>query len=188
MIRTAVLLSLLVITACKGKEVIKPDQATEKELERCRAEKAEKDKLIVQLQDENTRLQMKKGGGGEVIVAIEGNNFTVRPGKPGDAMPIDPKVAEAAAREFIDVVDRSRGAIQKCYEQALKKSSGLQAQPVKLTVFATFTPAGAYQTSSTAPSLGEPFDGCFRGVAAKWTLTQSSPAMAFRSFVNLTPS
>jgi hypothetical protein len=192
MIRTATV--LLAVTAalvpgCKGQEVVKPDPKTAEDLAACLRDKEEKAKLITMLQDENAKLQVRGAAGGEVVVKIEGASFEVKAGAPGDGPPpVDPKVAAAAAKEFVGVVERSRGAIQKCYEQALKKSAGLQSRPVKLTVMATFTTAGAYKGSSTAPSLGEPFDGCLRQVAQRWTLSQSSPAMTFHAPVMLTPS
>lgn len=172
---------------CKGQEVVRPDPQTEKDLEDCKKAKIEKDKLIVALQDENAKL-MGKRGGGEIVVSIEGANLNVRPGKPGDVAPIDDKVAAAAATEFLDVVAKSKGEIQKCYQQALKKNSGLQAKPVTLTVYATFAESGAFSSSSFAPSLGEPFDGCIKRVSARWALSQSAPAMTFKAPVSLTPS
>jgi hypothetical protein len=191
MIRTssAVLLSLLAasLASCKGKEVVTHDPEAAKQLADCKRDKEEKDKLIGMLQDENAKLQVKKGGG-DIVVTIEGGNMVVKAGQPGGALPVDEKVAAAGAQEFLGIVERSRGAIQKCYEQALKKSSGLQSQEVSLTVYATFTPAGAVASSSSAPSLGEPFDGCFKQVAQKWTVKGSSSSMTYRSVVQLKPS
>lgn len=183
---SVILASLLALGlgGCKGKEASKPDHELLKQLADCQRDKQEKDKYIAKLQEENTRLQVQKGGG-EIVVTIEGGNLTV---KPGGHQPIDERAAAAGAQEFLDVVGRSRGAIQKCYEQALKKSSGLHGQDVNLTVYATFTPQGAVSRSSTAPSLGEPFDGCFKQVAQKWTIKGSSPSMEYRTVVKLKPS
>lgn len=195
MMRTSALVSTLLaallasglvgLAGCKTKEVTKPDDQTQKDLDACRAAKTEKDKLIAALQDENAKLQVKRSA--EVVVVIEGPNITVKPGPPGEVQPIDNKVAEAGAKEFNEVVEKSRGSIQKCYEQALKKLSKLGSQPVKLTVEATFTQSGAYQSSSSSPPLGEPFDGCIRQVAQKWTIKQGSPSVTFRHRVNLMP-
>ena len=191
MIRTprAVLLPLLAasLAGCKGQEVVKPDLEMAKQLADCKRDKDEKDKLIGMLQDENAKLQVRKGGG-DIVVTIEGGNMVVKPGQPGGPLPVDERVAAAGAQEFLGIVERSRGAIQKCYEQALKKSSGLGSQEVSLTVYATFTPAGSVSSSSSAPSLGEPFDGCFKQVAQKWTVKGSSASMTYRSVVQLKPS
>jgi hypothetical protein len=185
------LLGLVVLVGaagCKGDKVIQPDPQTKADLEQCQKDKAEKDKLIKAVEEENARLMREAGAGGEIVVAIEGNALTVRPGKPGEVRPIDDKAAAAASKEFLDVVAKSRGAIQKCYEQALKKNTGLQAKTVTLTVSASFSQAGAYKTSSFAPSLGDTFDNCIRTVASKWALSQTSPAMSFKAQVSLTPS
>ena len=175
------------LLGCKAKEVIKADDETIKQLDDCKRDREEKDKYIAKLQEENTRLQVQKGGG-EIVVTIEGGKTTVKAGQPGGTLPIDERAAAAGAQEFLGVVERSRGAIQKCYEQALKKSAGLHSQKVSLTVYATFTPAGSVASSTSAPSLGEPFDGCFKQVAQKWTVKGSSSSMTYRSVVELTPS
>jgi len=176
-----------VVVGCKG-EVVKPDPQVVSDLEQCKKDKQAKDDRIAALSDENARLMRDKGNGAEIVVAIEGNALTVRPGKPGEVRPIDDKVAAAASKEFINVVQKSRGAIQKCYEQALKKNTGLQARTVTLTVSASFTNSGTFQDSSFAPSLGDTFDGCMQAVARKWVLPQNSPAMRFKAQVSLTPS
>jgi hypothetical protein len=175
------------VSGCKTKEVTKPDPETVKQLTDCNRGKEEKDKYIAKLQEENARLQMQKGGG-EIVVTVQGGSITVRPGQPGGTLPIDERAAAAGVQEFLGIVERSRGAIQKCYEQALKKSTGLQSQEISLTVYATFNPTGAVESSSSAPSLGEPFDGCFKQVAQKWTLKGSSASMTYRQVVQLKPS
>ncbi|MBS1117833.1 MAG: hypothetical protein H6Q90_61 [Deltaproteobacteria bacterium] len=184
----AVLASVaLSVGGCKGETVIKLDPQTQTALDACNEAKKEKDKLIASLQEENTRLQTRPTGA-EIVVTIEGNSLTVKPGKPGEVRPIDDKAAAEASKEFIDVVRKSRGAIQKCYEQALKKTTGLQTKTVTLTVSASFVQSGAYKTASFAPSLGDTFDTCIRAVASKWILPQNSPAMTFQTQVSLTPS
>jgi hypothetical protein len=177
----------LSVGGCKGDTVVKPDPQTQTKLDACEEAKKEKDKLIASLQEDNTRLQGKQAGA-EIVVTIEGNALTVKPGKPGEVRPIDDKAAAEASKEFIDVVRKSRGAIQKCYEQALKKTTGLQTKTVTLTVSASFAQSGAYKNASFAPSLGDTFDNCIRTVASKWALPQNSPAMTFQTQVSLTPS
>ena len=179
------------VAGCKEKVITKPDPQTKADLDSCLTAKAAKDQLCKSLEDENARLMREKGSGagGEIVVAIEGTVLTVKPGKPGEYRPpIDEKAAAEASKQFIDVVAKSRGAIQKCYEQALKKDSSLQARTVTLTVSASFSNAGAYKTSSFSPSLGGAFDECIKTVASKWQLPQNSPAMTFKAQVSLTPS
>jgi len=190
MTRTSIvcLLSTLV-PGCK-QTVTKPDPQTEKDLEVCKKTLDEKNKLVQALQDENARLMRGGSAPGEIVVVIEGGNFTVRPGQPGEVRPVDDKVAAQASKEFIDVVQRSKGSIQKCYEQALKKNTGLQQHAVTLTVSASFTNQGAYQNSSFSATqpLGDQFDSCMKTVASKWQLPANSPAMTFKTQVSLTPS
>jgi hypothetical protein len=188
MMRNAIAILLVAVVGCKGETVVKPDPKTEEALAQCQRDKAEKDKLVKAVEEENARLMRNQGSGAEIVVSIEGNALTVKPGKPGEVRPIDDKAVAAASKEFLDVVAKSRGAIQKCYEQALKKSAGLATQKVSLTVYATFAPAGNVTTSYSAPQLGEPFDGCFKQVSQKWTVKGSSSEMTYRSVVELTPS
>ncbi|MCX5742023.1 MAG: hypothetical protein NT062_05945, partial [Proteobacteria bacterium] len=146
--------------------MIQADPQTKSDLEACVKDKADKDKLIKTLQDENATLLREKGqgGGGEIVVSIEGTALTVKSNKTGGGTftPVDDKVAAAASKEFLDVVAKSRGAIQKCYEQALKKDASIQARTITLRVSATFSNAGVYKSSAFDPSLGAAFDECMR--------------------------
>jgi len=176
-------------TGCKGEKVIEPDPRTKADLDQCLKDKGEKDKLIRAEEDENARLMREKGSGAEIVVTIEGNALTVKPGTGGgEGPPLDKKAVGEASQEFLNVVARSRGAIQKCYEQALKKNNGLQAKTVTLSVEASFAPTGQFKSSKFAPSLGDTFDSCIHTVASKWTLPTSSPVSTFKAQVSLTPS
>lgn len=184
-----ILLSSALVIGCKGETVVKPDPETQRELDVCKKTLEENKKLAQALQDENARL-MRGSEGSEIVVAIEGNLFTVRPGKPGQARPIDDKVVAAASKEFYDLVAKSRGSIQKCYEQVLKKDTNLQARTVTLTVQATFSGQGAYQSSSfhASQNLGDTFDNCMKQIASKWSLPKNAQTMTFKAQVSLTPS
>jgi len=182
-----VLVTLGTVAGCKGEKVIQPDPKTKADLDQCLKDKADKEKLIKAEEDSNAALLREKSSGTEIVVAIEGNLMTVKPVAPGEVRPIDDKVVGEAAKQFQNVVERSRGAIQKCYEQALKKDAALQARTVTLSVSASFT-SGQFKGSNFAPSLGDAFDACIRTVASKWTLPPSAPAMTFKAQVSLTPS
>jgi len=182
-----VLVTLGTVAGCKGDKVIQPDPKTQADLDQCLKDKTEKEKLIKAEEDENAALMREKSSGKEIVVAIEGSLMTVKPGAPGEVRPIDDKVVGEAAKQFQNVVERSRGAIQKCYEQALKKDAALQARTVTLSVSASFT-SGQFKGSNFAPSLGDSFDACIRTVASKWTLPPTAPAMTFKAQVSLTPS
>lgn len=183
-----IVLSALIANGCKGDTVTKPDPQTQADLDQCRKDKDEKDKRIAALQDENAQLMREKGSGAEIVVSIEGNALTVKPHTGGGAPPIDDKAAAAASKEFLDVVARSRGAIQKCYEQALKKNSGLQAVTVSMKLSASFGASGEFSRMSTTRSLGDTFDGCLHAVAQKWKLPAAPAAMTFQASVSLSPT
>ena len=184
----ALMMALGTTSGCKGEKVIQPDPKTQADLDQCLKNKAEKDKLIKDEEEENARLMREKAKSTDVVVTIEGNALTVKPGKPGDELPLDNKVIGEASKEFLNVVARSRGAIQKCYEQALKKNTGLQAKTVTLSVSAIFASSGQFQSSTFEPSLGDVFDKCIQQVASKWALSTSPPVKNFRATVSLTPS
>ncbi len=189
MTRNSIVILLGVLaTGCKGETVVKDNPDTLSALEVCKKTVDEKNKLITALQEEAAR---SKPGGGEIVVAIEGNALTVKSngtGGGGGVPAVPDSVAAAASKEFLDVVAKSRGAIQKCYEQALKKNQGIQGRTITLTVSASFSNAGVFQSSSFSPSLGDVFDACIKGVSSKWALPVNSPAMTFKAQVSLTPS
>jgi hypothetical protein len=186
----AILLPAALALGCKGETVVKDTPETLRNLKVCNDSLEEAKKLAQAVQDENARLMRNSGSGTEIVVAIEGNMMTVKPAKPGETRPIDDKVVAAASKEFEDLVHKSRGAIQKCYEQVLKKDTNLQARTVTLTVSATFTGGGAYQNSSfhATQNLGDTFDNCMKTIAQKWQLPQNSQTMTFKAQVSLTPS
>src|SRR5690349_13654091 len=109
-----VIVAALALGACKGKTEYKPDPQTQSDLDTCKKTVDEKDKLIKAEEEENARLMREKGSGNEVVVSLEGNcsKLTVRPNTGGGTPPVDDKVAAAASKEFINVVEKSRGAIQ----------------------------------------------------------------------------
>ena len=174
------------LAACKGEQAAKPDPQMKEDLERCQKDKAEKDKLVKAVEGENARLLREKRT--EITVTIEGTALTVKPGAPGENRPIDDKAAGEASKEFMTVFTRSRGAIQKCYEKALKNDTKLQARTITLSVSADFANTGQYKSGNFSPSLGEPFDTCMRTVASKWTLSNNPPVTTFKAQVSLTPS
>jgi hypothetical protein len=171
MTRTSIVI-LILLAACKDNATPKDNPQTQLDLDACKKNLAEKDKLIEAESAENATL-MRGGSGGsgaEIIVTIED------------------KATAAASQEFIDLVAKSRGAIQKCYTLALKKRADIQARTITLTVSATFAQSGAYHDASFSPSLGAEFDSCMKTLASRWTLPANSPAMTFRAPVSLTPS
>ncbi len=185
--------STALLAGCKGDTVVKDNPKTLDELARLKANSDEQGKLIKDLEAEKARC-MGLGSGappapGEISVVIENDILTVRPPKPGEPPhPVDDKTIGLAVTQFVNLVAKSKGSIQKCYEQALRKDTSLQARSVRLMVSASFQPNGTYKSASFSPSLGETFDACMKTIAAKWVLPAGVPTMPFRAPVSLTPS
>jgi hypothetical protein len=175
--------------ACKGETVIRPDPATQSALDQCNKDKASLTDYKKQLEASNADLQNKQGSGGQIIVSFEGTLLTVRPPRAGEAPhPLPDKVTQAASEAFRASVEKSRGGIQKCYQAILKKDAAIQAKTITLIMSTTFSGAGAFQSASYSPSLGDNFDTCMRSVAAKWTIPANSPTLTFVAPVALTPT
>src|SRR5438067_2099668 len=119
------LCGVFLAVGCKGETVIKPDPQTQADLDKCKKDKDDLDAYKKKLEAENAQL-LQKGSGAEIVVTIEGDLMKVKlppTGTNTGGPPVDPKIAEAASKNFQNVVEKSRGAIQKCYEQALKKNT-----------------------------------------------------------------
>jgi hypothetical protein len=183
------LLCVALLAGCKGEVVYKDTPDTLAKLESLTQQLAAKEKDTRACQDQLATLQRNQAGGAELIVTIEGDALKIKARKGGDGgAPIDEATAAKQSQAFLDIVSRSRGAIQKCYEQALKKNTGLQAVTVSMTLSASFTAAGEFSRMSTSRSLGDTFDTCLRGVATKWKLPAAPQSMTFQAQVSLSPT
>jgi hypothetical protein len=186
----AISLVLSLAIGCKGETKTVDNPQTKSDLDACRKNADEKDKLVKAVQDENDYLRAHSGSGsgGEITVVIEGTGLQIKAGGNNVNPPVDPKIATMTSQEFLDLVNKSRGAIQKCYEGALKKNTGIQAKTITLTINASFITNGAYKDSSFSPSLGDAFDTCIKTVATHWVMPQPLPLLNFKAQVSLTPS
>jgi (2Fe-2S) ferredoxin len=187
-------LALLVTAAgCKGKTIYKDTPETLEKLTALEGQMKAKDDLITSLRKENADLTLGAGGGtaGELewVFTIEGDALTIkaRPGGGGSGVP-DDSVATGSADQFLDIVEKSRGSIQKCYENALKKSTGLASRTVNLKLVASFGSTGAFRNVSFSPDLPEAFDSCLRTVASRWKMPAAKGSMRFQASVKLTPT
>ena len=191
MTRAFVIASIFVLgaaaTGCKGETVYKDKQDTLDKLDALQKQLDAQKQQIKQLTDDNAACQLKNGGSGEIVVTIEGDALKVKPGHGGTPGMDDATTAKQSAA-FLDMVQRSRGAIQKCYEQALKKNSGLQARTISMKLSAKFSASGDFSGSSFNPSLGDTFDNCLRTVAGRWKMPAAPAAMTFQASVSLSPT
>lgn len=186
--------AVLAASGC-GKTTTKDSPETLSKLADCEsraAKLAEKDKLIQSYEAEISRLKMASGEQ-TYTFAIDGTALTIkaRPqgGGGGGGVPgIDDKTAAELSQKFIDVVNKSRPAIQKCYEQALKKNTSLQARTISLRVSTSFNRAGDQERSTFQPDLGGAFDACMKGIAGRWKLPAAAQGVTFQATVSLSPT
>lgn len=193
MIRHTLLVLVGALAACKGETKTVDNPETKRALDECLADKASKEQINARLIDENAKLLKGNtaNSGVEYTVTIQGDIIKVTPGGSGGTGPvdnIDPKVRVALTTQFVDIVKKSRGAFQKCYEGALKKRSDLQSKPQMLTVIATFDKDGIYKTSTFSPNIEATFDNCVHGIATHWALPAGSPPINLQGSIELKPT
>lgn len=185
--------AVVLAVGCKGKTVVKGDPETVTRLEDCTEKSKAKDALIRTYEADLAAAKLGNGGaasGNELVMRIDGDvlSVTARPAGTGGTPAVDDKVAIELGNQFVENVRKSRGNIQKCYEQALKKNSGLQARTITLQVSAKFNASGAVSKSDFRPDLGSAFDSCMQGTATRWKLTPQASGMSFQTTVTLSPS
>ena len=187
---SAFVLALAVVGACKGETVVKDNPEVVTRLQACAEKTKSKDDLIASYEAEIARLKLGAPTGGELVLRIDGDTLaiTARPAGSGGPPAVADAVAIELGQKFIDSVRKSRGNIQKCYEQALKKNSSIQARTISLQVSAKFAATGAVAKSNFSPDLGSAFDGCMSSVATRWKLTPQAQGMSFQTTVTLSPS
>lgn len=179
---------VLAAAACKGETTYKDTPETVTKLGNLQKSITEKDKLIGDLEARVASLE--RGGGGvpgEIVLTIEGDALKIVAGGRGGKPMLDDAASMALGQKFLDILQRSRGAIQKCYEGALKKNNALQGRTISLKITASFAASGAFQSVSFN-GLGDPFDPCLRAVAAKWTLPAGAAPQRVQGSVSLTPT
>lgn len=186
---TAVLAAAAAAAGCKGETTVKDSPATLAKISSLEGQMAQKSELIKNYEARIATLEAGGGGGqAELLITFVDDVLKVSPAGKGGRAPIDDAATAAMSRTFIDLVQKSRGAIQKCYEGALKKNASLQARTLTLKVSASFAAAGDFQKVSFTPALDAGFDSCMRGVAAKWKMPAGTHAVTFQAPVSLTPN
>lgn len=175
---------VLLVTACGGETRDKPETLVK--LKQCQdqvdKDKKSRDELASQL----VELQ---GASKELVVRFEGDVLTIEPSKGGAAQaPLDPKVSEKLSKGFLTRVQKSRGTIQKCYEQMLKKNSALGSKTISLKIYATFSGSGEFQKLELNPAMDRAFETCIEGVVQGWKVEPVGQTVTFQSGVSLTPS
>lgn len=177
---------------CKAKVEYKDRQETLDRLADLEKAVKDKDALINQL-----NRKVVEGGG--VVVSMEGPKDN---GEPGAIMEIhggglhgggshggggnaaaDTKIYEA----FIKQIAQSRGSMQKCYENALKKRSDLQARTVTLNIKVDYRSSGKVSGAHFNPRISDGFNRCMRVVADRWSLPKMPRVASFNYRTRLVP-
>lgn len=185
------LLSALALLACKGDTVVKDNPETADKLKACAEKSTAKDALIASYEAEIAKLKLGAAPAGDgFTMVIEGEALAIkaRPAGGGGGNNVDDKLALELSNQYIELVKKSRGNIQKCYEQALKKNTGLQARTIPMTVTSKFSGTGAVAKASFEPRLDAEFASCMQAVATRWKLPPTAAGMSFQSTVSLSPS
>ena len=173
---------------CKAKTTYKDKPETLNDLASCQANLKEKVEYINTLNEQITKLE--GGGDGEVVVKIEGEVMTIVAGKdkgPHHASPGgDAKDAELY-EAFVAALKRSRGAMTKCYQSALKKNTALSARTVTLDIEVNYKTNGQVKGASFNPRVSDQFNMCMRSVSNNWKLPAMPREVTFHYKQNLTP-
>ena len=127
-----------------------------------------------------------------MTVSIEGEVMTITAGKDkgpnsGSGDPKGSAKDEDLYKAFVAKLKSSRGAIKKCYQNALKKNSALSAKSVTLNIVVDYKTSGAVKKASFSPRVSEQFNSCMDGVSKKWQLPGMPRAVSFNYKQTLTP-
>lgn len=176
--------------ACGKREVKVPDPQTEADLTACRDKVKDQDELRSLLEKEIADLKLGSTTGEEVVVTIEGDVVSIKAGKgkgPHRGEPRGNAKDQALYERFVASVKKSRGAIKKCYQNALKKDSKLQARTVSLKIQVNYKTSGKMSSATFNPRISANFDKCMSNVAKRWTLPAAPRRVAFHTKMMLTP-
>jgi hypothetical protein len=181
--------TLALVAGCKGETVVKDNPETAAKLKACADKANDKDTLIATYEADLAKLKLAATPSNEIVLVIEGETLAIKPRPAGSGTPVvDDKVAIELSQQYVELVKKSRGNIQKCYEQALKKNSSLQSRTIPLTVTSKFAASGAVGKATFTPTLDADFANCMQGVSTRWKLPPTAAGMSFQSTVTLSPS
>ncbi len=176
---------------CKGETKVQDNPQTKADLEACTTALADKTAMNAKLLDENATLLKgnTQNAPSELVVTIQGDVLTVKANAGGSSAGPPPSPASIAlTNTFIDIVRKSRGSFQKCFEGVLRKRTDLQSHTTMVTVTASFEKQGVYKAATFAPSLDAAFDNCVHAIATHWALPATAPAVTLQAPIELKPS
>ncbi len=190
----------LAVVACKGKVEYRDNPEVATKLTSCQKSLDEKIAYIKDLEEQAAQLKMKPAGDGEVFITLtaplpDGAIMEIKggPGPNGGTGTGEPREVKGNADDqklyeaFITAVKNSRGSIRKCYQNALKKDTALQARTVTLDISVNYKTSGKVSGASFSPRVSENFNGCMDAIAQRWNLPAMPRAATFKARQLLTP-
>ncbi len=188
----AAMAALAVATVgCKGETKYRDSPETASELQKCHNLANEKQKFITTLEAELAALKQKCGE--EVVINVAGDGTLKVSGGPGPSRVTHPENPAGNAADmdlykaFLAKVNGSKGLIKKCYQNALKKDSSLQASDIVLHITVKYHASGKIAGVNFDKGISDTFTGCMEAVTAKWKLPAAPRAYTFKTPVTLTP-
>ena len=193
MIKILAALAALAVAAvgCKGETKYRDNPETVTELQKCQNLANEKQKFITTLEGELAKLKEK--GGDEVVINISGDGTLKVSGGAGPTRASHPEDPAGNAADmdlykaFLAKVNGSKGSIKKCYQNALKKDSSLQANDIVLHITVKYHASGKVADVNFDKGISDTFTGCMEAVAGTWKLPSAPRAYTFKTPVTLTP-
>ena len=174
------------LVSCKGETKIVDNPDTLRDLEDCNKNRGEKDKYIEQLKQQLADYKLNEANQ-ELLVTIQGNDITISSKDGGDG----PGPGRAPTRDniaaFVKQVQGSRGAMQRCYQTALKKDNNLQVRSVDVNIQVRFTATGKVSKATFRPSVSDSFNQCMTTVAMKWQVPGAPVGAVLQQPITLTP-
>lgn len=184
------LVAVTAFAACKGETKYQDKPETIADLSRTTNLVNEQDKRIKQL--EARVAELAAGACEEVVIRVDGDAVSVVTGKgpSGVSRPKDP-TGDARDAElynaFRDQVQSSRGAIKRCYQNALKKDSSLEQRTITVNITVKYKSSGKVSDVMLDKRVSDNFAACLESTASSWTLPAAPKAFTFKAPVSLTP-
>jgi hypothetical protein len=180
------------LAACKGKTTYKDKPETVEALKKLQGQ-VDADKQLLDAQTQRLAdCELAKTTGDEVTITLAGDEIKISGKGPNAQANPDDGAGDAKDAElfaaFLNLVEKSKGSIKKCYQNALKKDARLQAKTIPIKLSASFAASGKITKSNFTPSISETFDGCMRSMASTWKLPAAPKATSFTAPISLTPT
>lgn len=184
----ALVAAALVVSACKGEVVVKDSPETLTALTGCQDSLKNKDGYIKQLEQRLADLELQLSQAKEeVTVTFSGNEMTITGAGPSVRQGGPVKADQELFAAFDKQVQGSRSAMQRCYQNALKRDTSLQARSITMTIDVRFTATGKVSKASFRPEVSDAFVSCMNSITERWTLPGASSGISFQQPVSLSP-